>query len=115
MQLSLSGINYQYAFKIIKKYNELGEEGVKNLKKKSLKHPRGKQPLLNEEQFQELTNQLQKRPADGGIWTGPKVARWIENVTGIEKVWNSSGVGLLKKVKVFLAETQTKTSERRQN
>jgi hypothetical protein len=29
------GLDYQYGFKILKKYNELGEEGVKNLKKKS--------------------------------------------------------------------------------
>ncbi|NEO69710.1 IS630 family transposase [Moorena sp. SIO3H5] len=93
------GINYQYAFKILKKYNELGEEGVQNLKKKSVKHPRGKKPLLTEKQFQELTVQLKKRPPDGGIWTGPKVARWIETITGIEKVWNQRGWDYLKKSK----------------
>jgi hypothetical protein len=26
------------------------------------------------------------RPADGGIWTGTKVARWIEKENGVEKV-----------------------------
>lgn len=31
--------------------NQLGEEGVKNIKKKSQEHPRGKEPLLKEEQF----------------------------------------------------------------
>ncbi|NET61459.1 MAG: IS630 family transposase [Symploca sp. SIO2E6] len=91
------GLNYQYSFKIIKKYNELGEEGVKNLKKQGVKHRRGKEPCLNEEQFLELTVQLQKRPADGGVWTGPKVARWIEKTTGIEKVWNQRGWDYLKK------------------
>lgn len=93
------GLDYQYAFKILKKYNELGEEGVRNLKKKSVEHPRGKEPLLNEEQFQELTAQLKKRPPDGGIWTGPKVARWIEKETGIERVWNQRGWDYLKKSK----------------
>ena len=34
--------------------NQLGEEGVKNIKKKSQEHPRGKEPLLKEEQFQKL-------------------------------------------------------------
>nr|NCR47144.1 helix-turn-helix domain-containing protein [Microcystis aeruginosa SX13-01] len=43
------GLDYQYSFRILKKYNELGEEGVKNLKKKSAEHRRGKEPLLKEE------------------------------------------------------------------
>ena len=46
---------------------------------------------LNEEQFQELIVQLKKRPEDGGIWTGPKVAKWMEKATGIEKVWEQRG------------------------
>jgi transposase len=93
------GLDYQYSFKILKKYNELGEEGVINLKKKSVEHPRGKEPLLNEKQCQKLTAQLKKRPPDGGIWTGPKVARWIEKETGIERVWNQRGWDYLKKSK----------------
>ena len=32
----------------------LGEEGVKNIKKKSQEHPSIKEPLLKEEQFQKL-------------------------------------------------------------
>ncbi|MDY6784525.1 MAG: helix-turn-helix domain-containing protein [Cyanobacteriota bacterium] len=40
-------LHYQYAFKILKKYNELGEEAVKNLRKKSHKHPKGKTPLYS--------------------------------------------------------------------
>jgi transposase len=93
------GLNYQYAFKILKKYNKLGEEGVRNLKKKSGRHRRGKNPLLNPEQFQALIIQLKTRPPDGGIWTGAKVARWIEKVTGIEKVWEQRGWDYLKKCK----------------
>jgi hypothetical protein len=54
---------------------------------------------LKEEQFQELKEQLKKRPPDGGLWTGPKVARWIEKITGIEKVWNQRGWDYLKKSK----------------
>jgi len=91
------GLDYQYSLRILKKYNELGEEGVKNLKKKSAEHRRGKEPLLKEEQFQKLKEELKERPADGGIWTGPKVARWIEKETGREKVWNQRGWDYLKK------------------
>ena len=59
------GLDYQYSFKILKKYNDLAEAGITNLKKK------------NEKKFVELIVKLKKRPPDGGIWTGPKVARWI--------------------------------------
>jgi hypothetical protein len=72
------GINYQYAKKIVNKYNELGAEGIKNRKQKTLAHWRGKQPLLNPEPWQKLIAALRQRPADGGIWTVSKVARWIE-------------------------------------
>ena len=41
-------LNYQYSFKILNKYNDLAEEGITNLKKKSIKHHRGKEPLVNE-------------------------------------------------------------------
>ncbi|CCI12374.1 hypothetical protein MICAE_1280005 [Microcystis aeruginosa PCC 9806] len=57
-----------------------------NLKKKSAEHRRGKEPLLKEEQFQKLKEELKELPVDGGIWTGSKVARWIEKETGREKV-----------------------------
>ena len=91
------GINYQYAKKIVNKYNELGAEGIKNRKQKSLAHLRGKQPLLNPEQWQELIAALRQRPADGGIWTVSKVARWIEQETQREKVSNLRGWDYLKK------------------
>jgi len=48
------GLDYQYSFKILKISNQLGEEGVKNIKKKSQEHPSIKESLLKEEQFQKL-------------------------------------------------------------
>jgi transposase len=93
------GISRSYGWKILKSYNEKGLEGVNNEKKKSHEHSRGSKPLLNEEQFRKLTEKIQKRPPDGGIWTGPKVARWIEKETGIERVWNQRGWDYLKKSK----------------
>ena len=91
------GINYQYAKKIVKKYNELGAKGIKNRKQKSRAHRRGKQPLLNAEQWQKLIAALRQRPADGGIWTVSKVARWIEKETQREKLSNQRGWDYLKK------------------
>ncbi len=38
--------------------------------------------ILSQEQQAQLQQALDEPPADGGLWTGPKVARWIESQTG---------------------------------
>lgn len=90
------GYNYNYAYKVVRRYNEEGVEGVKN-GRKSLRPP-GRKGLLDEQQLADLSQQIQSPPEDGGLWTGPKVARWIEKVTGQEKVWNQRGWDYLKKI-----------------
>ncbi len=90
------GINYDYAKEILKRYNEKGGEGVKNQRKKTQKQG-GKKPLLNDSQLEKLARALESKPSDGGIWTGPKVAAWIAQETGVEKVWNQRGWDYLKK------------------
>ncbi|MGB3401125.1 MAG: IS630 family transposase [Microcoleaceae cyanobacterium] len=93
------GINYDYAREVLKKYNNLGEEGIENLKNKHLKRRGGKKSLLTDKQLEKLAKELESRPPDGGIWTGPKVARWIEKENCVEKVWNQRGWDYLKKLK----------------
>ena len=93
------GINYDYGKEILKKYNTLGEEGIKNLKNKKLRHRGGKKPLLTEKQVEKLAERIKSRPTDGGIWTGPKVARWIEKENCVEKVWDQRGWDYLKKLR----------------
>lgn len=92
------GINYDYGQEIVKKYNNLGKEGVKNQKNKHRQQSGGKKALLTPEQLQKLSQELELRPPDDGIWTGTKVARWIEKETGIKKVWNQRGWDYLKKL-----------------
>ncbi len=120
------GINYDYAKEILKKYNELGEKGVENRKNKYPRLRGGQKSLLSEKQLEKLAEQLKSRPADGGIWTGPKVARWIEKENCIEKVWNQRGWDYLKsecviprfprnvrrtqdKAQILLSDSKTKT------
>lgn len=64
------GIDYQYAKKIVKKYNEFGAEAVRNQRKTPKNHRRGKHPLLNDKQLQKLIKALKESPSDAGIWTG---------------------------------------------
>lgn len=93
------GINYDYAKEVLKKYNKLGEKGVENLKNKYLRQRGGKKSLLTDKQLEKLAKELESRPPDGGIWTGPKVARWIEQENRVEKVWNQRGWDYLKKLR----------------
>jgi transposase len=91
------GISYGYAQRIVQKYNLQGITGVTVKPRTEEKHTGGKQALLSNEQLQKLTQALESRPSDGGIWTGVKVARWIELETAREKVWNQRGWDYLKK------------------
>ncbi|MDY7024450.1 MAG: IS630 family transposase [Cyanobacteria bacterium J06592_8] len=93
------GINYDYAKEIVSKYNDWGEKGVENLKNKYRQHKGAKKSLLTELQLEKLGKELESKALDGGIWTGPKVARWIEKETGVEKVWNQRGWDYLKKLR----------------
>ena len=91
------GCSYPYAQKILSQYNQNGEEGVTNRKNKTSNHVRGKKRLLSQPQLEKLTRAIEQKSPDGGIWTGTKVARWIEKETGREKVWNQRGWDYLKK------------------
>lgn len=59
---------------IVRKFNESGPD---TLIDKRTQNP-GRVPLLDEEGKAKLLERLQTLPADGGRWTGPKVARWLE-------------------------------------
>ena len=92
------GINYDYAQEIVRNYNELGAKALKNGHKQPRKKRGGKKPLLNKQQIDKLKQELESLPSpEDGIWTGPKVARWIEKETGRKKVWNQRGWDYLKK------------------
>ncbi|MGF1590389.1 MAG: IS630 family transposase [Pleurocapsa sp.] len=91
------GISYGYAQRIISSYNRDGVVGVLVKPRKEEKHTGGKAALLSPKQFEKLAQALKSKPSDGGIWTGVKVARWIEQETDKERVWNQRGWDYLKK------------------
>ena len=91
------GISYGYAQRIVRNYNLDGVTAVQVKPRKGLRHTVRKVALLSDEQFEKLTQALESKPSDGGIWTGVKVARWIEKETGKARVWNQRGWDYLKK------------------
>ncbi|NJN76823.1 MAG: helix-turn-helix domain-containing protein [Synechococcaceae cyanobacterium RL_1_2] len=91
------GISYEYGQQIVRRYNRTGIEGMKN-RRKGIKPP-GRTRLLTPEQQEKLKNALQGPSKDGGLWTGPKVAQWIKEETGAERVWPQRGWDYLKRLK----------------
>ena len=88
------GINYDYAKDVLKAYNTNGPGALSNGRKRPYR--RGRPTLLSDAQLQQLQLALQHPHADGGDWTGPKVAKWIEQVTG-HQVWPQRGWDYLKR------------------
>jgi len=91
------GLNYDYARKVVRGYNEGGADSLKNGLKQ--KRQASSKALLKGEQQEKLRAALKEAPPDGGEWSGPKVARWIEAETGREKVWNQRGWDYLKQLR----------------
>jgi len=72
------GFCQNWARILVKRYNEEGAENFIDKRKNN----EGGKFFLNKKQQKELKNILiNKRPSDGGLWTGPKVAVWIEEKT----------------------------------
>lgn len=89
------GLNYDYARDIVRAYNARGAEGLRN-RRKDCRPKRRSNALLNPEQIESLKQRLQTPPEDGGVWSGPKVARQIAQMTGRERVWPQRGWDYLK-------------------
>jgi transposase len=86
-----TGFKPDWVRQIVRRYNKDGPEGIRNRVKDN-----GREPLLDEEQRSRLFDALQQRPPDGGLWSGPKVARWIEAETGREVITNKTGWAYLR-------------------
>jgi transposase len=66
------GLDHSWACRVVKRYNELGPEGLKDRRKGN-----GSQGLLSPEDKSELIKAMKGEAPDGGLWTSPKVALWI--------------------------------------
>jgi len=89
------GLNYDYAREIVKTYNQQGIAVLANRRKQPGRP--GRAPLLNPEQLRQLQQALRRAPADGGLWSGPKVAQWIAEQTGLSRVRAQRGWDYLKR------------------
>ncbi len=91
------GYSEKWVREIKRRYEQGG--GVAGLGDRRHGNPGAKErALLDEEGQAQLREALEGPPPGGGMWSGPKVARWIEEKTGLEKVHVQRGFEYLKKV-----------------
>lgn len=88
------GYSQNWVRSLIHRYNEHGEEGLSD---RRANNP-GRLPLLNEAQQRELEHLLNERHEEGGLWNGPKVARWIEKKINHKTVYAQQGWVYLRRL-----------------
>lgn len=57
---------------LVRRYNQEGPRALADQRR----HNPGATPLLSKEQQAQLKQTFENGALDGGLWTGPKVARW---------------------------------------
>jgi transposase len=93
------GYSEKWVREIARRYESEGAEGLGDRRHAN---PGAKErALLDEEGRAELRAALLAGPPPGGgMWSGPKVARWIEARTGLEKVHVQRGWEYLRKARM---------------
>jgi transposase len=81
------GFSTRWVIELVRRYNEggperLGDQRVNN----------GTKPtILTPEALAALKERIKTPPDDGGLWTGPKIARWLASFHGLKCVHDQRG------------------------
>jgi transposase len=89
----VAGYGRRWVGEIVRRYNEAGPDGLGDRRRGNV----GATPLLGAADEAALRAALAAPPADGGLWTGPKVAVWMGVRLGRE-VWPQRGWDYLRKL-----------------
>jgi transposase len=92
----VTGYSPGWVRRIARRYNELGVEGLGD--RRHFNPGARERALLDEAGQAELREALCGPPPGGGMWSGPKVACWIAERNGLEKVHVQRGFEYLRKV-----------------
>jgi transposase len=88
-----TGYGQRWITEIVRRYNAEGAGGLGDQRAKNT----GARPLLSQEDELTLQDALAEPPADGGLWTGAKVAAWMTARLG-RKIWPQRGWDYLQKL-----------------
>ena len=95
----VTGYSLGWVRQVARRYNERGVQGLGD--RRHLNPGAKGRALLDEAGEAELVDALRGPPpasVGGGMWSGPKVARWIAHRNGLEKVHAQRGFEYLRKV-----------------
>jgi transposase len=92
----VTGYSPGWVRRIARRYNERGVEGLGD--RRHANPGARERALLDEEGQAQLREALLGPPPGGGMWSGPKVARWIAQRNGLKKVHVQRGFEYLRKV-----------------
>src|SRR5438045_2564482 len=72
---------------LIKRYNEGGADRLGDQRAHNGTEPK----ILTPDALAALRERLKSPPQDGGVWTGPKIARWLADFHGLKSVHDQRG------------------------
>jgi transposase len=88
-----TGYSLTWVRSLVRRYNEGGPEALEDQRHFNPGQPR----LLRPKQEAALEQQLRAPPEDGGLWSGPQVARWISHQLG-RQVADARGWEVLRRL-----------------
>ena len=103
---AVSGYGRRWIGAIVRRYNEAGPDGLGDRRATNA----GAKPLLDADGEAALKAALAGAPADGGLWTGPKVAAWMSARLG-RKVWPQRGWDYLRRLGHSLQTPRPRNAE----
>lgn len=90
----LLGFSRRWLNKLIARYNKHGPESLGDQRARN----GAEATILTEEVLAAVAQRVVTPPPDGGLWTGPKVARYIAETLGLKSVHPQRGWDALKKI-----------------
>ena len=75
---AICGYRVDWVRRLVRRYNAKGPDGLRDGRKTN-----GKRRLMSDSNIEELREAIMElTPPGGGIWTGPKVAKWMTHKLG---------------------------------
>ena len=90
---ALTGYSVPWVRELVHRYNRAGPAGVGDRRHENP----GARGLLTPEQQAALERALEAPTPDGGLWSGPRVARWMSAELG-RRVWPQQGWVYLRRI-----------------
>ena len=90
----ITSFGLRWVEQLLERYNAFGPASMGDLRRDN----RSVATVLKPELLQRLRVRLNQPPPDGGLWTSGKVARWMADELGLEKVAAQRGWEALKAI-----------------